>query len=344
MNVLKRYGFLLFVFGCASFGWLRNNDFKKPKHFPKPVYDFDKNPIKSNKVELGRLLFFDPILSLDNTISCASCHSPYNAFAHTDHKLSHGIGDSIGSRNAPALFNLAWQKSFMWDGAINHLDVQALAPLTDNKEMGEDLKNVIRKLSNKEMYVKAFKRAFGSDEITGEKLLLALSQFQLTLVSADSKYDRVKLGEEEFTRQEEKGYKIFQNNCASCHAEPLFSNYELAKNSLPIDELLLDKGRRRVSGQKEDSMLFKVPSLRNLSFSYPYMHDGRFDKLSQVVKHYVDIGELDIELDQRVQNIKKLSSNEQVDLISFLLCLNDKAFVFNPKHQFPKEILNQAKE
>ena len=217
----------LFIFGIAfvlmsfifkqGFEW-----FNPPYYFPKPVYDFKQNSLDSNKIDLGRILFYDPILSKNNTISCASCHSPYNAFAHTDHDLSHGIFDSIGNRNAPALFNLAWQKSFMWDGAINHLDVQALAPISHSSEMGSDISEVIKKLSLSKEYKHLFSEAFKDSTITSSKILKALSQFQLTIVSANAKYDRVKLGKETFTEQEKNGYNLFQINCASCHTEPLF--------------------------------------------------------------------------------------------------------------------------
>jgi cytochrome c peroxidase len=162
-----------------------------PEYFPEPTYNFDNNPLTISKIALGRALFYDPILSQDSTISCASCHSPYNAFAHTDHDLSHGINDEIGNRNASALFNLAWHESFMWDGAINHLDMQALAPISHAKEMGEDIKNVVRKLQNKAIYPPLFEAAFNDSIITGAKVLKALSQFQISLVSATSKYDEV---------------------------------------------------------------------------------------------------------------------------------------------------------
>jgi cytochrome c peroxidase len=192
---------LLSFFAIASTQLILENIIEFPSHFPKPVYDFKKNPLSKEKVELGRVLFFDPILSKDKSISCASCHSSFNAFAHTDHDLSHGIGDSIGNRNAPALFNLAWQSSFMWDGAVNHLDVQALAPITHPKEMGEDLETVVRKLQASKIYPKLFFKAFNDSIITGERVLKSLSQFQLTLISANSKYDRVKEGIENFTEQ-----------------------------------------------------------------------------------------------------------------------------------------------
>lgn len=317
--------------------------FNPPVYFPKPVYNFEQNPLDSNKIELGRRLFYDPILSADNTISCASCHSPYNAFAHTDHDLSHGIYDSIGTRNAPALFNLAWQQSFMWDGAINHLDMQALAPISHPSEMGSNINEVIMKLNASRMYKELFYKAFQDSTINTAKILKSLSQFQLTLVSANAKYDRVKLGKESFSEQEKQGYQLFTKNCASCHSEPLFSNYNFENNGLPIDPTLNDLGRYVITENENDKAKFKVPSLRNLSFTYPYMHDGRFMTLQEVINHYTSGIEHSETLSSQFNESIELSSNEKVDLISFLLTLNDKDFVFNKKHQF-KKIADQAKE
>lgn len=310
-----------------------------PEYFPKPVYDFKKEPLTKEKVELGRVLFYDPILSKDGTISCASCHTSYNAFAHNDHALSHGIGDSIGKRNAPALFNLAWQKDLMWDGAVNHIEVQALAPMSDKKEMGESIENVVKKLQAKKVYRTLFYKAFSDSTITGQRLLKAVAQFQLTLISAGSKYDQVKKGKENFTEQEQKGYDVFKRNCNSCHQEPLFSSYQFANNGLPIDSYLKDVGRMGVTQQKKDSMMFKIPSLRNLSYSYPYMHDGRFTRLSQVINHYTNGIHQNSKVSKELRNKIILSDNEKVELIAFLLTLNDKEFVKNPDFQFPKEIL-----
>jgi len=334
----------LFVFIMFSFVLIKDNHFfYPPDYFPKPVYNFEQPPLDSNKIELGRILFYDPILSKDNTISCASCHSPFNAFAHTDHDLSHGIFDSIGNRNAPALFNLAWQKTFMWDGAINHLDMQALAPISHPSEMGSNINEVIKKLNESKAYKELFLNAFQDSTISTSKILKALSQFQLTLVSSNTKYDKVKMGKETFTEQEKNGYQLYKNNCASCHSEPFFSNYNFENNGLPIDPALNDMGRYVITENENDKRKFKVPSLRNLSFTYPYMHDGRFMTLQEVINHYTSGIEHSETLSSQFNESVELSSNEKVDLISFLLTLNDKDFVFNKKHQF-KKLAGQAKE
>lgn len=176
------------------------------------MYDFSKNSLSQSKIDLGRALFYDPILSRNNTISCASCHSQYSAFTHIDHSLSHGIDDKIGNRNSPALMNLAWQNSFMYDGAVNHLDVQALAPINNPLEMDENMAHVIEKLQNKKLYKTLFYKAYKDTVITGERTLKALSQFMLTLVSSNSKYDSVMRKQKQFTLQEDKGYQLFKKN------------------------------------------------------------------------------------------------------------------------------------
>jgi len=316
-----------------------------PKNWPKPLYDFSQNPLSKEKIELGRLLFYDPILSKDNTISCASCHTPFSAFTHIDHALSHGIEDRIGTRNSPALMNLAWQKQFMWDGAINHLDMQPLAPISHPDEMGSSIDVVVQRLFNEKFYRQYFYNAFGDSVVTGENTLKALSQFMLTLISANSKYDKVNRNEETFTLQEWNGYQLFKKNCNTCHQEPLFTNGNFADNGLSLDKTLNDFGRFKITQNTKDSFCFKIPTLRNIEYSYPYMHDGRFNNISQVLNHYSkgikDRKSLDVTLQKPIE----LSSNEKVDLLSFLLTLSEKEFVFNPKFQFPKKlILYKAKE
>lgn len=313
--------------------------FSYPNYVPAPVYNFKANPLSKNKIELGRALFYDPLLSIDSTTSCASCHSPYNAFAHTDHNLSHGIRDQIGTRNAPALFNLAWQNSFMWDGAVNHLDVQPLAPLSHPKEMGETIKHVAAKLQSTAPYPRLFFKAYGDSVITGEHILKALAQFQLTLVSFNAKYDRVKQDKEQFTAQEQNGYTLFKQNCNSCHAEPLFSTHQFANNGLPCDTTLRDFGKYTQTKQCSDSLLFKIPSLRNVGYTFPYMHDGRFKKLAQVLNHYTSGIQQSPTLAPQLKTPIVLSPNDKADLIAFLLTLSDKDFVFNPQYHYPKSFL-----
>ena len=326
---MSRYRHTLFVLtalaglACALDHW---NGFAAPDHFPPPVYDFAANPLTAEGIELGRRLFYDEALSVDSTIACASCHNPYAAFAHTDHDLSHGINDVIGRRNAPPLFNLAWSTSFHHDGAHHSLDFQPLAPLTDPGEMGNDLATVVRRLAADRQYVQRFAAAWGDTLITGERVLKSLAQFQLTLVSAGAKYDRVRAGRDSFSVLERRGYALFRTHCNACHAEPLFTNQTFAGNGLPVDTTLNDLGRMEITGRPTDSLLFKVPSLRNLSFTYPYMHDGRFRTLRQVLAHYAE----------RPAAPRPLSPDERVELTAFLLTLDDREFIFAEGHGFPR--------
>lgn len=306
-----------------------------PKGWPKTKYDFSKNPLTEEGFQLGRKLFYDPILSRDKTISCASCHLQATGFTHVDHELSHGIDGKIGTRNSLALMNLAWSDNFMWDGGVNHLDVQPINPITSPVEMDETLANVVFKLQKSENYPLLFKEAFGDSKITGQHLLKALSQFVIMLKSSNSKYDKVMRKEAEFTEKEKNGYRIFKANCASCHKEPLFTGDKFERNGLTLDTTLNDIGRERITNNLEDRMRFKVPTLRNIQFTAPYMHDGRFKKLSDVIKHYNSLGN-DKNLPKQLKKPMNLSDNERVDLLAFLHTLTDLEFLFDPKFSFPK--------
>jgi cytochrome c peroxidase len=307
--------------------------FVTPKGWPEPTYDFKKNPLTKEKIALGRALFHDPVLSRDNTISCASCHLPNTAFTHIDHDLSHGIDGRIGRRNSPALVNLAWGRSFMWDGAVNHLDVQSLAPIENHDEMDESLANVVRKLQGKPEYRQMFRSAYGDTLITGEYTLKALAQFMLTFVSADSKYDKVMRAEASFNEWEAKGYSLFKANCASCHKEPLFTNGNFENNGLEIDTMLNDYGRIKLSHRAEDSLRFKVPTLRNVEVSYPYMHDGRFKNLQMVLFHYSNGIHQSPTLARQLKAGIVLSEDDKRNLIAFLKTLTDETFLHNQSFQ-----------
>lgn len=309
-----------------------------PSYFPKPVYTFNKQGKMQACIQLGRALFYDPILSQDSTISCASCHSPYSAFTHVDHNLSHGISDRIGTRNAPALMNLAWQPIFMWDGAINHLEMQALAPISNVDEMGSSLKEVVRKLKRSKRYPKLFYAAYGDSNISGVSSLKAIAQFLASMISTNSKYDKVMRHEATFSAQEKNGFALFQRYCNQCHTAPLFTNYHFENNGLSIDTNLKDWGRMRITQQPKDSLKFKVPTLRNIEYSYPYMHDGRFKTLSAVINHYTQAKTQTNTLAISLKKPIPLTANEKVDLIAFLLTLSDKDFIFNPRYAYPKDL------
>jgi cytochrome c peroxidase len=335
-SMLRISGLLLFValmFSATDNG----HPFFLPKHWPKPVYDFEANPISLNKFELGRTLFYDPDLSRDSTISCASCHLQYSGFTHIDHALSHGIDGKIGTRNSPVLINLAWQKSFHWDGGVGQLNKQAINPLTHAKEMDNSLQEILKRLNASSYYRKRFYHTFGDSIITTDLLLKALSNFTIGLVSAQSKYDQVKNHDAVFNEQEKAGYALFKKYCVSCHQEPLFTRNEFKSNGLSVNPKLADYGRMGITNRHEDSLLFKIPSLRNIEFSFPYMHDGRFKLLKDVLAHYSQLHTTTNLKSSELEKLNRpLTDREQKDLVAFLKTLSDPTFLFNPLFKYPK--------
>lgn len=337
---MRQYFSILFTFTIAAgflFGFVEDTPFYIPEKWPKPYYDFSLNPISKDKFELGRTLFYDPDLSRDSTISCANCHLQYSGFTHVDHALSHGIDGRIGNRNAPALMNLAWQRIFHWDGGVSSLNKQAINPLTHPNEMDNKLEEILRRLNKSAFYRARFSRAFGDSLIELPDLLNALASFTVSLVSANSTYDRVKRGETSFSPQEKAGYKLFRKYCASCHQEPLFMRNDFKSNGIGMDQSLVDLGRMSITQRSSDSLLFKIPTLRNIEFSFPYMHDGRFKKLKDVLKHYATLYESNPYRSNELKKINRnLSAEEQKDLLSFLKTLSDPTFLFNPHFKYPK--------
>lgn len=325
---------MVLVFGLLSFTRKPADKFVVPQGWPKPVYNFKKHPLDQQKVELGKRLFNETLLSRDNTISCNSCHAQYTAFAHTDHTLSHGIKGRIGPRNSPALMNLAWSESFMLDGSVTQLDLQAEKPITNPLEMDETIAHVVAKLQATRNYPPMFYRAFGDSLITGEMLMQSLSQFMLTLVSANAKYDRVKNGIDTFTTREARGYALFKQNCGACHTEPLFTNGQFENNGLAVDDALADGGRIKVTHRAVDSLKFKVPTLRNIEVSYPYMHDGRFRNLQMVLFQYAEHVVQSNTLSDKLRKKLVFTEQDKGDIIQFLKTLTDEEFLKNKKFEF----------
>ncbi len=310
-------------------------EIKIPKGFPKLIYNLEKNKVTPAGFTLGRKLFYDPILSKDNTISCASCHQQFAAFSQIDHALSHGINGLLGKRNAPALQNLLWKDAFMLDGGINHLDLQPISPITNPLEMNESLVNVLKKLQQNKMYVSMFKEVYKDSLITSDKLLKSLSQFLVLLISADSRYDRYKHGKDTLSKDEVNGLKLFRTNCAGCHKEPLFTDNSYRNNGLSIDKFLKDSARLNITGLRTDLLKFKVPSLRNIAVTYPYMHDGRFNGLQQVLNHYTKKFVATDIVDPLLQKGVSLNDQDKKDIISFLKTLTDKKFLHDVRFNNP---------
>lgn len=318
---------------------------------PAPDLPSDNN-LTVQGVRLGRMLFYEKMLSKNNTQSCAGCHNQSDGFSDTL-RFSIGVENLEGRRQAMPVFNMAWHSNeFFWDGRADLLRDQSLRPIEDPLEMNETLDNVISKLSGSQMYKDQFKRTFGTEEITAEKMSLAMEQFMLSIVSHDSKYDRYLSGEIELTDSEERGRVLFETeynpffpdlsgaDCAHCHGGANFENDQFMNNGLDTDALFTDLGRAEVTELDSDRARFKVPSLRNVAVTAPYMHDGRFNTLEEVVDHY-DLhikrsSTLDPALLQVVDNGGlKLTDEDKVDLINFLHTLTDNTFLNNEEYSDP---------
>jgi cytochrome c peroxidase len=307
------------------------NGFLQPANFPAAVYHFNTNAITQAKFELGRKLFYEPRLSRDNTITCGTCHIQAAGFTHHGHDVSHGIEDRLGKRNSQPLANLAWSKTFLWDGGVFDLDLQPIVPITNPVEMDERMNRIISKLSSHTAYPGLFKQAFGTEEISAERVLKALSQFMVMLVSANAKYDSVTRGEgAAFTPREQQGYQLFKAHCNSCHKEPLFTDGSFRDNGIGPGANK-DEGRLLITLQEQDRYVFKVPALRNISYTAPYMHDGRFITLEAVLEHYAGhvqrTPNLDPLLKQQGSLGIALTKEEQASIIQFLKTLDDSTFI-----------------
>ncbi len=329
--------FFTFLYACQKEGAIKETvnqflGFQKPTNFPEPEYKLANNPVTEAGFLLGRTLFYEARLSRNNTISCGSCHIQSSAFTQHGHDVSHGIDDRLGTRNSPPIMNLAWNKAFMWGGGVYDLDLQPIVPITTHEEMDENLDNVMNKLRSVEKYPKLFKAAFGSEEVTTARLMKALSQFMIMCISANSKYDKVirKEGGQSFTADEQAGYELFKVKCASCHREPLFTDGSFRNNGLGTSPIN-DQGLYTATLQATDRYKFKVPSLRNLTYTAPYMHDGRFLSLNGVFDHYngeiQKTANLDPLLQQNGRTGISLSADDRTKLTAFLKTLDDPDFV-----------------
>ena len=304
-----------------------------------PIIPVD-NPLTEEGVALGKKLFFDKILSGDGTQSCASCHHPRNAFSDNE-QFSLGIDKKLGTRNAMPLFNMAWNfdELFNWDGKEFSLETQAFEPVTNPIEMHESWENVAQKLENHPEYPALFSQAFGSSKIDSTLVTKAIAQFERTLISGNSKFDKYLLGEATLTAEEENGFNIFMDeakgDCFHCHGSnnnPLWTDNKFHNNGL--DATFTDLGLGSVTGDPNDNGKFKSPSIRNLAYTAPYMHDGRFATLEEVINHYSEGLQRSPTIDPLMKKINQggvgLSTKEKADLKAFLLTLSDPSFINNP--------------
>ncbi|MBK0384000.1 c-type cytochrome [Pedobacter sp. SD-b] len=300
-----------------------------PNGFPQPVYQFTDNQPTQKGFDLGKMLFYDQGLSKDGTVSCGDCHQQFAGFGNLDHATSHGVDNCFGARNAPVLFNLAFKDNYFLDGGVTNLELAPLNAMTNPCEMANDLNKILAYLKSEPKYQQAFQKAFDSDEITSQKMFRALAQFEGMFISADSKYDQVKARKAQFTDQEENGYQLFKAKCASCHKEPLFTDNSFRNNGLDI--VSTDPGRATITALTADEGKFKVPTLRNIEVSRPYMHDGRFKTLEQVLDHYQNNIQPNKNLDPILKQNLALSDSNKTDIICFLKTLTDHTFLKNPK-------------
>jgi cytochrome c peroxidase len=223
-----------------------------------------------------------------------------------------------------------WQKNFLWDGGILNLELVAVNAITSPVEMDENLPNIVEKLKRSKVYPNMFKEAFGSEEITSTKMLVAIGHFMALFISDKSKYDEVKRGKAQFTEQEQRGYNLFKQHCETCHKEPLFTDESFRNNGVQ-HFFSIDKGRYEISLLEGDEGKFKVPSLRNVELTAPYMHDGRFPTLMDVLNHYSEGIQNYPNLDPLLINKIPLNTQEKEDIIAFLKTLTDKSFIQNKR-------------
>jgi cytochrome c peroxidase len=316
--------------------------------FPDPAIPTD-NELTNAKVKLGKMLFYEKKLSKDLTQSCAGCHIQKDGFSDL-RDFSIGVENKEGKRNAMALFNLAFHENgFFWDGRVMTLREQVLRPIQDPLEMNETLANVVMKIQNDKRYTDQFQRAFGNDSVDSRKISFALEQFMMSIVSHDSRYDQYLKGSVNFNESELRGKNLFFsesdpiNNikgaeCFHCHGGFNFTNNEYHNNGLDEDNGFKDFGRYEVTKNISDQAKFKVPSLRNIALTPPYMHDSRFKNLDEVLNHYnsgvKNSTTLSILLQHSLTGLN-LNSQDIKDLIAFLNTLTDFSYINNPEYKNP---------
>lgn len=307
--------------------------FEIPSNFPPLAYDVANNPPTEKGFELGKKLFYDGRLASDGIVSCGFCHIQADAFTHHGHTFSHGVDDAIGTRNTPPIQNLAYQTTFMYDGATSHLDLQPIIPFTSPIEMNGNFSDVIIMMKADATYQKLFKIAFTDGQINAENMLKALGQFMVMVTSSNSRFDKFRRNEAGgiLSQQEQAGYTLFNQKCASCHATDLFTDNSFRNNGLQVNPAINDIGRYRVTQLDQDVYKFKVPSLRNIEKTAPYMHDGRLFTLEAVMEHYnsgvVNSNTLDPLLKTNGKLGIPITEVEKTQIIAFLKTLTDTQYL-----------------
>lgn len=294
----------------------------------------ENNPMTLEGIALGKKLFHDPILSGDGTQSCASCHLQSAAFSDTN-RFSQGIDGLFGDRNASTIVNAGWNTTNFWDGRSITLEDQAFNPVVNPIEMNNTWPNVENTLNADTNYKELFRRAFNIQKIDSTHVVMAIAQFERTLISANSRYDKYLRQELQLTPSELNGFVIFnseQGDCFHCHSTNMLMDNLFHNNGLD-SEPFLDNGLGEVTGLASDYGKFKTPTLRNIEFSAPYMHDGRFATLEEVVEHYNSGGKYSSTVDPLMKKLGvglQLTNQQKQDLIAFLKALSDPDFINNP--------------
>jgi cytochrome c peroxidase len=305
--------------------------FVNPAGFPQPAYNFAANPLTEQGFQLGKRLFFDHHLSADGHVACGSCHQPLAAFTTFEHDRSHGVNNTHTLRNATAIFNMAWYREFNQDGSAPDLVAVYRRHFTSPTEMGTTLRKVIDHLDKDTAYRRMFRAAFGSEYVSEERIFKAIDQYVVSLVSAGAKYDKVGRGEAAFSAEESAGYAVFKAKCASCHQEPLFTDFSYRNTGLEVDPTLQDLGRMRLTGNRADSLKFRVPSLRNAEYTSYYGHDGRMNFFRTMIQHYRTGVNGSPTLDPLLVNGLSLTNTEVDQVVAFIRTLSDPGFINNPR-------------
>ncbi len=326
-----------------------------PLHFTKVKYEIPAdNQLTTQGVELGRMLFYDKQLSVDNSISCASCHKQANAFSDPN-ALSKGVQSQLGKRNSMSIVNLVFQDSiFFWDGKAKNIEHQVLFPIEDALEMNSNINNVVAKLNTSTLYHSKFFSAFNTTIVSSELIFKAIAQFERTIISTNSKFDSYILNKVKLTDQEKRGFDLFRThpspleqkrggNCGDCHNSVNFIEKIAVFRNNGLDASFSDEGRKAVTNRTFDAGKFRIPSLRNIALTAPYMHDGRFGTLEDVLNHYNEHIAQSATLDPLIKaasnipngNSLALTKQEKEDIIAFLHTLTDSTLITNTAYSNP---------
>ncbi|MAE08791.1 MAG: cytochrome-c peroxidase [Bacteroidetes bacterium] len=310
-----------------------------PQGFPDMVIP-DNNPLTVEGVALGRLLFYDEILSGNDSQSCATCHSQSFAFSDNGKQTSEGIDGIKGDRNAPAVINIGWLPSLFWDGRAKTIEEQALGPVPNPIEMHLEWTDAEIKLNNHANYPDLFFKSFGTHEIDSMLVVKAIAQFERTIISSNSKWDKYLRGEVSLSQTEAKGFEIFfteKGDCFHCHTTILFTDNLFHNNGL--DSIFNDEGLSNITNNPNDQGKFKTPTLRNIEFTAPYMHDGRFTTLEEVIDFYSEGIVWSSTIDPLMKKVSQggvhLNEEEKNNLIAFVKTLTDTTFVNNSDYSNP---------